>query len=95
MHVWAHTLTRMCSHTPSTECTHARTHSPTHSCVHTHPHVRVLTHWCTCSHPFHPEVHLSETPSEAEKAKKDPPLEPKEGTNPGSILILDFWPPEL
>lgn len=29
------------------------------------------------------------------KARKDPPLEPPEGTNPAAILISDFWSPEL
>ena len=35
------------------------------------------------------------TPPEAGTDRKDPPLEPKEGTNLGTILVLDFWPPEL
>lgn len=40
-------------------------------------------------------VVIAGNPQKLEEAKKDSPLEPSEGTWPASILISDFWPPEL
>lgn len=31
---------------------------------------------------------------ELEETRKDPPLEPSEGSRPCNTLILDFWPLE-
>lgn len=38
---------------------------------------------------------IAENQQKLEEAKKDPPSEPSEGTNPAAILISDFWSSEL
>lgn len=38
---------------------------------------------------------IAESQLKLEEARKDPPPEPSEGTNPATILISDFWFPEF